>query len=674
MKFWRKSKSASSKTQLDLKQLDLNKLPILKAQDIIALLGLEKRFKSIEKLAGAGSEYFQLLYTPALHQYIESVQLAPASAFHHHAGPGGLVIHTLDVIDHALRKRKSYNLPQQSTPEVIAQQEHVWTYAIFAGALLHDIGKLVCNTKLVLETGAVWTPHHASILESGATHYKVLFERAEYKLHTRLSNGFLHLLPPRGRGWLAQFPDILAQLTGWLAGEAYDWGVIGEIVRQADGESVAKNLKLGGDRNRFPNAPSVPLVDKLTTALRQLLDEGQLKINRRDGSAGWCDGLYTYLVCGTVADAVRSHLLSAGATEVPVDNSRIFDTWQEHGFVHSTPDGGAIWHLTINEKLTLTVLKFETGRIFHPSRRPEAFTGQLAISANKPIAHAASKTATPLPSPTEGVEAPNASHAQPNKDEAERALTESVGSPNTSSTQSNRFEPENDEPQSVGTPNTQVEADNEASKNHNNAPNQTHNSHVKSFYMADEQEPTSSSDHKPAPNSPQNARDAPKSLSLDDSDIGLHFLNWIKSGLQENRIMVNRSDALLHTVKEGVLIVSPKAFKLFARQFSLVESSDEPKERARLETQAATKIQKRLERLMSKDKLHRKTKNGMNIHTYLVQGEHKESKIRGWLLPISVIYGDGQAPEPNPVLMNLSGFKGRTQSKKNSDYFLGLDS
>jgi integrating conjugative element relaxase (TIGR03760 family) len=638
--FWRKFKSPTAKSLPNLQQLDFGRIPILKAQELIALLGLEQRLNAIEKLTGAGSEYFQLLYAPALRQYIESVQLAPASTAHHHAGPGGLVVHTLDVIDHALRKRKSYNLPQQSVPEIIAQQEHVWTYAIFGGALLHDIGKLVCNTKLVLDTGAVWTPHHASILNSGATHYTVVFERGVYNLHTHLSNGFLHLLPPRGRGWLAQFPDILAQLTAWLAGEPYDWGIIGEIVQQADGESVTKNLKLGGDRKRFPNAPTAPLVDKLTTALRQLLDEGQLKINRLDGSAGWCDGPHTYLVSGTVADAVRTHLYSAGATEVPLDNSRIFDTWQEHGFVESTPDGGTIWHLTINGKLSLTVLKFETGRIFHPSRRPDAFIGQLEVFAQKPKLTTNGGTPTaPSTSPSGG------------------------GTPTTSSV-----------PPAIGwAPSTAENMNQEEDQDNITATDRPDDHYVKTFYMAEIHKTSTTREYGTTANLTQGHEDAPKHMTLDDPEMARHFLDWVKTGLQDNRITLNRADALLHVVKEGVLIVSPLAFKLFARQFNLVEDGADPQDLAKRETMAATKIQKKFERSMAKEKIHIKTKHGLNIHTYLVQGEHKESKIRGWLLPLSAIFSDGPTPDPNPALMNLSGFKEKTESKSMNSYFLGID-
>lgn len=545
--FWRKSKSTGSKSCPGLESLDFGKLPIVSAQEIVKHLSLESRLKSIEKLTGTGSEYYQLLYAPALHQYIESVQLAPASTAHHHAGPGGLVIHTLDVIDTALRERKSYNLPQQALAETIAQQEHVWTYAIFAAGLLHDIGKLICDTRLMLDTGMVWTPHGDSILRSGATHYTVVFERTSTRLHTRLRNGFLHLLPPRGRGWLAQFPDILAQLTAWLNGDPYEWGAIGEIVRQAVDKSVARNLKLGGDRKRFPNAPTAPLVDTLTTTLRQLLDDGRLKINRSADSAGWSDGPYTYLACGAVGDAVRSHLYSAGTTEPPLDNSHIFETWLAHGFVEGTPEGDAIWHLTIDGKLTLKVLKFETGRLFHPSRRPGTFPGRLEITSQTPAA-------TQNPSP----------QAEPS------------------------------EPTISGVTDTTL---------------------------------------------------------VVDSDISRHFLSWIRAGLQENRIPVNRPDALLHVVKEGVLIVTPVAFLCFVRQFGLVEDGGDPQEQAKLERSAAVKVQKKFERMVEKKKLHHKTETGLNIHTYRVRDEQLESKIHGWLLPLAVIYKDKPPPEPNPALL-----------------------
>ncbi len=615
MKFWSKDSQTkanmSSGSLPEIKNLKLDQLPILKAPQIITLLRLERRLNSIESLVATGDEYFRVLYQPAINRYIESVQLAPASASHHHAGPGGLATHTLDVIDIALRLRKSYNLPLQAITEVIMEQEHVWTYAVFAGALLHDIGKMVCNTKIQLDNGEFWTPHGGSILKTGATHYNIVFQKSRYKLHTQLSNGFFHILPPASRAWLSQYTDVLAQLTAWLSGDIYEYGTIGEIVRIADGESVANNLKIGGDRSRFPNAPTVPMVDRLTTALRQMLDEGRLKINGTEGSSGWCDGQYTYLVCGTVADQVRQHLNNAGATDIPSDNSRVFDTWQEHGFISSTSNGGAIWYLTINQKLTLTVLKFETNVIFHPSHRPEAFPGNLEISETKPQSGATCTT--------------------------QQINPESVAPCNTQQADSH----------AVATCNTSKSQDMVLSNT-----NKHNIDHVKNIYT-DEAKPEKEEKNTEMPiPAICSSVPVPDTFNLDDPDIAQYFLDWFRSGIRDGKIFVNRKDALLHIVKEGAFLVSPLAFKQFVRKHKLMDSKNN-------ENDATKRVQNKLEKLMKKAKLHKKTKTGMNIHTYLIQGPTgRESKIMGWLVPVETIYGEIKPPDRNKALTNITGFLG----------------
>ncbi len=611
----------------DLAQIDLLRpIPILSAEQIIDGLGLAPALKSIERLTGAGNAYFNTLYRPALHRFIEAVQLLPASASHHHAGPGGLVTHTLDVIDISLRIRKSYNLPQYSTPEIIYAQEHVWTYGIFAAALLHDIGKTLCSTRIKIGDDAYWTLYQGSILKSGASHYHVDFIPSRYKLHTQLASTCFDLLPGKGRAWLTQYTDVLAQLSAWLIGDHFEFGAIGEIVRQADSRSVSQNLKIGGDRVRFPGAPSVPLVDRLTTALRQLLDDGSLKLNRPDGSAGWCDGQYTYLVCGTAADAVKHHLYEAGATDIPSDNTRIFDTWADHGYALETPGGRAIWHLTINDALTLTVLKFETARLFHPSRRPTPFEGDLKLDeGGQDLAGTPSKptSADLVGSANKPIETAATTHS---------AAGDPFAGPITASTD-----------------------------------------HVKDFYMVgSDADKDGSVTNTPETNSPR-AAPMPASFTLDDPDIGQHFLDWVRQGLREGKIHTNRSTALIHIVKEGVLIVSPLAFKDFIRKHEFLlddlagsaskptsadlgGSSTKPTLKHRSADDAVRRIQSRLQRQMTMAGHHRKTAKGINIHTYQVTGANKTSKIRGWLLPLDSIYGAIKPPDINKKLSNLTGF------------------
>ena len=161
-------------------------------------------------------------------------------------------------------------------------------------------------------------------------------------------------------------------------------------------------------------------------------------------------------------------------------------------------------------------------------------------------------------------------------------------------------------------------------------------------------------------------------LRFDDPKIAHHFLNWLKAGLHNNHILVNRIDAWVHVVNEGVLVAAPGAFECFADQFGLMDKCDDAQAYRELQATATKAIQKRLERLLVKKNLHRSTEAGLNLHTYMTREGSSTSKIRGWLLPTSLIFEGITAPNPNPHLKNLSGFKENTQPRKKNDYFLDI--
>jgi integrating conjugative element relaxase (TIGR03760 family) len=607
-------------------------------------LGLGNKIKSIERITSVGSEYFNELYRPAIYLFIESVQLAPASTAHHHAGPGGLATHTVDVIERALRQRKSFELPLNADSEIIFQQEHFWTYAIFIGALLHDIGKMTTSTLIVLNNGKVWNPHQSNLLKSEAKSYHIRFDQHPYKYHTQIANSFFHLIPEKGRGWLAQYPDIFSELCAWLYGDYYEFGMIGQIIRFEDGQSVAANLKIGGEQTRFINAPEIPLIEKMMTALRELLQSGELKINGSEGSSGWCIGSFTYLVCGTVADKVRSYLSKLGSTDIPGDNTRLFDTWQEHGYAISNQSDAAIWLIKINDRFKLTVLKFETNRLFHPSKQPRKFQGQISVvENNKCVDHLddpANKPVTEI----------NLKH----QDAEPIIQIDSIQGSETKIKCEEKTEPDIDlktvttlsETEYLGTAADLPTNDLESNP-------------VKSFYMDEtegNQELNQSWANDQLDSNPiyQKASKLPDDLKLEDPDIAKHFITWIKEGLQERKIQVNNSKALVHVVKEGALIVTPIAFKKFIWENKLNVGGGNINKQM-------TRIQDRLKTNMEKKKLHRRTKSGLNIHTYKINGDSKSAMIKCWLLPLNTIFGNSKSPSINPVLENASGFSNESE-------------
>lgn len=587
-----------------LEDIDLESIPILSSKQIIEILNLNNRLISIRRLTKTSIDQYDLLYFPAITAFIESCQLVPASSHHHHSGPGGLVIHTLEVIDRALRIRQQYSLPLNAAPETVSEQEHTWTYGIFIGALLHDAGKLITNYRLKLDTNKTWSPHGLPINESGANHYSIEFNHGSpYKLHNRLSNTFFYMIPAQGREWVSQNPALMSQISAWLYGEHYEHGVVGEIVRRADMDSVSSNLQRGGDRIRIPNAPGVPMVDRLLTTLRELIDTKHFQFNK-SGATGWVYNGHTYMVCAVTVQAIVSHLNEHGATDIPRDNTRIFDILQEHGYVISNAEGGAIWHCTVegsaggkDYKHNLTMLKFDSARIFHPSRKPSEMTGRIIERAQSDIKEDDTKQINT----TTGIE-------------------EHANSSNPEQTDKNTTQ---------------------------NTTSMAQNSPIESSITND-----SNPVARTANSSKNEANDKPQALTsspLDAPELAEHFLSWAKDCVSSQKMLVNMASAPIHITDEGVLFVTPKVFQQYVREKKLTNEETDEKG-------AVRRVQNKLQKHLKALGVHRKSAKHQNIHTYEIKHETKRNTIHGWLIPYYLIYGDTPPPKPNKLLKNASGF------------------
>ena len=223
----------------------------------------------IREMVGVPDAHWRSLYDPMLQHYAAFVQQLPASEAHHHAGPGGLLAHGLEVLRNALKVRRGALLPRGAAPEEAARQQDLWTYAICSACLLHDIAKPVVDQRILLfdATGrsvGAWDPWSGPM---PADHrYRVTFVRErQYPLHERLAPLFARIIVPQlGLSWLGSEPEVLRQWTATLTGHPEEAGAIGEIVHQADARSVA--LDLGGEQTRMPEARAKPLHERPESA------------------------------------------------------------------------------------------------------------------------------------------------------------------------------------------------------------------------------------------------------------------------------------------------------------------------------------------------------------------------------------------------------------------------
>lgn len=393
---WRsahRSPSSSTEIQPDLEQHPAIQ-PIRTADVLLKPRG--QALAEIQELCGFPPEHFTALVLPLLRSVAEWCQAMPASEAHHHARPFGLLDHSLEVAILALRLRRGILLPEGASAEVLAEHQDRWTYAVLAAALIHDLGKPAIDQIVTLfmrgrSTRENWNPWAGPMTKISADSYQAVYRKdRRHRLHDRAKPMFVPWwVPPHSVQWMAADMNLLAEWIAVLHGESS--GPLVGIVNQADSASVARDLQGSVSvpllEQPSPTPPQTsllrrdagprPLHERLLIALRHLIQEGELPLNR-NGAAGWStpDGLW--MVSKRTADALRQHLIGIGVGGIPNSNERIFDVLQEHGVL--IPNGDrAIWKASVTNgewRHTLTLLRFSLPAVWPKSEDwPEEFAG-----------------------------------------------------------------------------------------------------------------------------------------------------------------------------------------------------------------------------------------------------------------------------------------------------------
>lgn len=578
----------------------------MRPEPAASLLATPRRQRLLEHIwqrTSLSRRQFATLYLAPLERYAELVQQFPASESHHHAYPGGMLDHGLEIVAYALKLRQSYLLPAGTTPEAQAAQAEAWTAGTAYAALLHDVGKVAVDLHVEYADGTAWHPWHGPLRRP--YHFRYRKER-EYRLHSA-ATGLLYarLLDPGIFDWLADYPDLWAALLYVLAGQYEHAGTLGELVVQADQASVAQEL--GGDPSKALAAPKHALQRKLLDGLRFLLRE-EFKLNQPQASDGWLTQDTLWLVSKTVSDKLRAHLLQQGIDGIPASNTAVFNVMQDHGIALPTPDGKAIWKATVSSDAgwshSFTFLKLSPALIWEAAERPAPFAGQVQVEQEQ------EDPAQQVPA------APAAARAGP-----EPALS---GAP------------------AVAPVTTTAAADNGVGALLDlldMAPASPAPLPMLSEPVADAQADAEgdSWDSAAAVPLPAPRASAPRPQAEPSGEV---FMAWLTQGVRSHKLIINDAKALVHTVAGTAYLVSPGVFQRFAQEHPQVASI------ARQEKLEAWQwVQKRFEKLAA----HRKQASGLNIWTCDVTGPRKSRRLHGYLLarPEALF---GEVPPDNPYL------------------------
>ncbi|HCF3586553.1 TPA: TraI domain-containing protein [Pseudomonas aeruginosa] len=586
---------------------------LMRPESAASLLATPRRQKLMEHIwqrTSLSRQQFASLYRTPLERYAELVQAFPASEAHHHAYPGGMLDHGLEIVAYSLKLRQSHLLPIGASPEDQAAQSEAWTAAIAYAALLHDIGKVAVDLHVELADGNTWHPWHGPLRQPYRFRYR---DDREYRLHSA-ATGLLYrqLLDRDLLDWLSGYPSLWAPLLYVLAGQYEHAGVLGELVVQADRASVAQEL--GGDPTRAMAAPKHSLQRKLVNGLRYLLKE-ELRLNQPEASDGWLTEDALWLVSKTVSDKLRAHLLSQGVDGIPANNTAVFNVLQDHGMLQPTPDGKAIWRATVTSSTgwshSFTLLRLAPALIWETGERPVPFAGTVTIDT------------APTDKDADASAYPPAISAKPAVEDQEPPPWEAVGGTAAPvRPPAIRAAPDvmEDMLTMVGMGDLPVvRQDAEAASDE--AP------------TADPETPASSLTRSLPPSPAPAPTAAPPS--------GEHFMAWLQQGITSRRLIINDAKALVHTVSDTAYLVSPGVFQRYAQEHLQVGAF------AKQEGQSDWQwVQKRFEKLG----LHRKQSNGLNIWTCEVMGPRKSRRLHGYLLQDPKLLFT-EVPPNNPYLL-----------------------
>jgi hypothetical protein len=168
--------------------------PSLAASAIVDRSGLANPIAVLRVRLGFPPETFAMAVQPLIDAYAEYLQATPVSGRKSRGGPGGQLHRGLVTALRALDHRRGQILPRNAVPEALGALGHRWTYAVFAAALLHDLGG-----------GSPGLPRQ-------------LFER---------------WVPASVRAWLAEDPALTAELRAVLSGDVPPASAIAELVARA---------------------------------------------------------------------------------------------------------------------------------------------------------------------------------------------------------------------------------------------------------------------------------------------------------------------------------------------------------------------------------------------------------------------------------------------------------
>lgn len=310
---------------------------------------------------------------------VDWFHLLPASQFNHHAGPGGLLSHSLEVAQYAVRMARSKMGDLSLPPARRREQERRFRVAVALAGLCHDLGKPISDLRILDPSGnQAWNPWEGSLIDwgnaLGIDRYHAIWLRHRGTRHRHFSPLFLKtVVDSKLLHWMrVEGAQYEVELLDALIEETAD-GSISSLIRKADQESAARDLKdprrsLGGTLER---APTILIVQ----AMRQLFEDGIWKLNQA-GSPLWLLECGLYLSWPSAQEDLKHILQRDQIHGIPYDPDLLAEFLQDQGLAAgipgSDPPSSIFSYLRpVNLKFPLRLLRLRSPSLVFQGYPPE---------------------------------------------------------------------------------------------------------------------------------------------------------------------------------------------------------------------------------------------------------------------------------------------------------------
>ncbi|SEJ15152.1 conjugal transfer pilus assembly protein TraI [Azotobacter beijerinckii] len=309
--------------------------------------------KLIDRIAGSiglPKDEYQRYVEPILINVAELAHLLPASEHHHHAGPGGLLRHSLEVANLTLDGCLTTAFDTAETPARRSTRRWRWNVAGVAAALLHDAGKAITDLHATDFEGQLeWNPRRET-LHQWAVHHKLdryflHWNAQRHEKHIQVSVALAHkLIPDETVAWLMEGGrDIYGALFDAIAGNRNP-APLTELVRWADSASVRRDL-LKGPGNASGGDTGVPVIRLVSDAMLRLLSTGRWTVNV-PGSRVWVATDGVYIAWHSAAEEIVRLLVKDGIVAIPRSPEMLLAILADHGLAQRRDDGELYWLVT----------------------------------------------------------------------------------------------------------------------------------------------------------------------------------------------------------------------------------------------------------------------------------------------------------------------------------------